>query len=244
MKAVGPTIPSIYLDKRLEDDKEYGHSMFDATIDVCMEWLNQRRPGSVIYISFGSLAQLTVQQTQQLAQAIKLCDKHFLWVIRSSEESKLPPKFLEETSLKGLIVSWCQQLEVLAHDSIGCFITHCGWNSTLEAMSLGVPLVAMPQWTDQSTNTKFITDVWGTGVRARADENGLVSQDEIVACVNNVMEGDDGEVIKLNCMKWRKLVREAVDDGGSSDKNIDEFVCALLNRVHESFDKNVHDPRI
>ncbi|KAL8467732.1 hypothetical protein ACS0TY_031104 [Phlomoides rotata] len=228
VKAIGPTIPSIYLDNRLEDDKEYGLSMFDATIDVCMDWLDQRQPRSVIYVSFGSLAKLTEQQTEELARALIISDKHFLWVIRSSEESKLPPKFLEEASLKGLIVSWCQQLEVLAHEAIGCFITHCGWNSTLEAISLGVPLVAMPQWTDQSTNTKLVTDVWRTGVRARGDENGLVSRDEMVDCVNNVMEGGDGKIIKLNCMKWRKLAREAVDDGGSSDKSIEEFVCALL----------------
>ncbi|KAL8460139.1 hypothetical protein ACS0TY_031881 [Phlomoides rotata] len=121
-----------------------------------------------------SLVKLTEQQTEELARALIICDKHFLWVVRSTEESKLPPKFLEEVSLKGLVVSWCQQLEVLAHKAIGCFVTHCGWNLALEAISLGVPLVAMPQWTDQSTNTKLVTNVWRTSVRARADENGLV----------------------------------------------------------------------
>ncbi|KAG5589098.1 hypothetical protein H5410_039612 [Solanum commersonii] len=54
--------------------------------------------------------------------------------------------------------------------SIGCFLTHCGWNSTLESISLGVPMVAIPQWTDQPTNAKLVKDVWEIGVRAKQDE--------------------------------------------------------------------------
>ncbi|KAI3446604.1 hypothetical protein Pfo_003269 [Paulownia fortunei] len=161
VKAIGPTIPSMYLDKRLEDDKEYGLNIFNPITNACMNWLNERQPRSVIYVSFGSLAQLTVQQTEELAWALSTCDTHFLWVVRSLEEAKLPSNFSEETSGKGLVVSWCPQLEVLAHEAVGCFVTHCGWNSTLEGLSLGVPMVAMPQWTDQSTNAKFVADVWG-----------------------------------------------------------------------------------
>ncbi|KAL0383325.1 UNVERIFIED_CONTAM: UDP-glycosyltransferase 74E2 [Sesamum calycinum] len=194
VKAIGPTIPSMYLDKRLHDDKEYGLNIFKTTTDVCTNWLSKKQPKSVIYISFGSLAQLSVEQIEELAHALTTLNKHFLWVVRSSELAKLPKNFFEESSEKGLIVSWCQQLEILAHDVVGCFVTHCGWNSTLEGLSLGVPMVAMPQWTDQSTNTKFVVDVWRVGIWARADEKGLVREGEIRRCIKHVMEGDGEEI--------------------------------------------------
>ncbi|KAK4404647.1 UDP-glycosyltransferase 74G1 [Sesamum angolense] len=230
VKAIGPTIPSMYLDKRLHDDKEYGLNIFKTTTDVCTNWLSKKQPKSVIYISFGSLAQLSVEQIEELAHALTTLNKHFLWVVRSSELAKLPKNFSEESSEKGLIVSWCQQLEILAHDAVGCFVTHCGWNSTLEGLSLGVPIVAMPQWTDQSTNTKFVVDVWRVGIWARADEKGLVREGEIRRCIKHVMEGD-GEEIRENASKWKEMARDAVDEGGSSDRNIQEFVSTLMSSL-------------
>lgn len=231
MKAIGPTIPSMYIDQRLKDDKEYGFSIFKPISDVCIKWLTERASRSVVYVSFGSLAQLEAEQMEELAQGLKTCNEYFLWVVRSSEESKLPENLSEETSKKGLIVSWCPQLEVLAHKATGCFITHCGWNSTLEALSLGVPLVAMPQWTDQSTNSKFIKDVWKIGIEAKIDERGIVERAEIVRCINHVMEGEEGEEIRTNAKKWKEIAREAIDEGGSSDKNIEEFISSLMSNT-------------
>ncbi|CAI0390530.1 unnamed protein product [Linum tenue] len=92
---------------------------------------------------------------EELCYGWKNSDHYFLWVVRASEEEKFPPSF-DPSDEKGLVVSWCPQLEVLNHESVGCFVTHCGWNSMLEALSLGVPMVAMPQWTDQGTNAKYI----------------------------------------------------------------------------------------
>ncbi|CAN1789103.1 Flavonol 7-O-beta-glucosyltransferase UGT74F1 [Linum perenne] len=108
----------------------------------------------------------------------------------------------------------CPQLQVLASGKVGCFITHCGWNSTLEALSLGVPMVAMPQCGDQFTNAKFIQDVWGTGVR-----------EEIERCIREVMEGEE---MRRNAGKWEKIVMEAVLEGGTSDKNTEDFAAALI----------------
>ncbi|KAK4490895.1 hypothetical protein RD792_001610 [Penstemon davidsonii] len=227
VKTIGPTIPSMYLDKRLPDDKEYGLSVYKPNTAACMDWLNERQPDSVLYISFGSLAQLGNGQMEELAWGLKLSNKHFLWVVRSSEESKMPSNFLQETSDKGLIVSWCPQLDVLAHEAICCFITHCGWNSTLEALSMGVPMVAMPQWTDQSTNSKFVMDVWKMGIKAQKDEKGIVRRETIDRCIREVMEGEKGEEIKKNALKWKELARESMCEGGSSDKNIEEFVASL-----------------
>jgi pathogen-inducible salicylic acid glucosyltransferase len=168
LTTIGPTIPSKYLDNRLEDDKDYGVNLFETNNDACMKWLNEQSKGSVVYVSFGSGAELVAEQMEELAWGLRSSKRNFLWVVRESEAGKVPKRFVEETSGKGLVVSWCSQLEVLAHEAVGCFITHCGWNSTLEALSLGVPMLAMPQWTDQSTNAKYIMDVWKIGLKALA----------------------------------------------------------------------------
>ncbi|XP_051148887.1 UDP-glycosyltransferase 74F2-like isoform X2 [Andrographis paniculata] len=225
IKAIGPSIPSMCLDKRLQDDEDYGLSLFEPSLSVCLNWLDKHESKSVIYISFGSLVQLTIEQTQELSQALMILDKPFIWIVRKSEESKLPNNFPPEN---GLIVSWGPQLKVLGHDAIGCFITHCGWNSTLEALSLGVPMVAMPQWTDQNTNAKFVTDIWKVGVWAKKDCKGIVKSNVIIDCVEHVME--DGEEIRKNAIMWKEFAREAVDKGGSSDTNIEDFIITLKEK--------------
>ncbi|GAV67135.1 UDPGT domain-containing protein [Cephalotus follicularis] len=230
IKTIGPTVPSIYLDKRLRDDKDYGLSLFKPNTDGCMKWLNSKEVGSVVYVAFGSLAGLGEEQMEELVWGLKRSNYYYLWVVRESEEKKLPRNFLEETSKKGLVVKWSPQLEVLAHKATGCFMTHCGWNSTLESLSLGVPMVAMPHWTDQTTNAKFVADVWEVGVRVKKNEKGIVTREEIELCLKEVMEGERANEIKRNSDKWKSLAKEAVDEGGSSDKNIEEFVAELLRK--------------
>ncbi|XP_050364372.1 mogroside IE synthase-like [Argentina anserina] len=230
VKTIGPTIPSKYLDNRLEDDKDYGVNLFKSDSDACMKWLNQHPKNSVAYISFGSAARLGQEQMEELALGLKMSKGKFLWVVRESEAAKVPENFIEETTEKGLVVSWCSQLEVLAHEAVGCFITHCGWNSTLESLSLGVPLVGIPQWTDQSTNAKYIRDVWKIGIKAQPDEEGIVRRAEVEHCISEIMEGHRGKELRKNAMKWKDLAQKAVDEGGSSDKNIDEFIETLIKR--------------
>lgn len=230
LKTVGPAIPSIYLDKSLQDDRDYGINLFKPNTQVCLSWLDDKPTNSVIYVSFGSMAELDTSQMEELARGLKNSNKHFLWVVRDSEMAKLPPGFAEQSCSKvGLIVPWGPQLEILAHGSTGCFVTHCGWNSILEALSLGVPMVAIPQWTDQGTNAKFVEDVWRVGVRVSKDEDGTIARGEIERCVREVMEGEGGKEIKRNAEKWRKLAKEAVDEGGSSDRNINDFVGKLVS---------------
>ncbi|XP_022759824.1 UDP-glycosyltransferase 74E2-like [Durio zibethinus] len=228
LRTIGPTIPSMFLDKRLQDDKVYGFSIFRPNIDACMKWLNDRPKQSVVYVSFGSLAAVEAEQMEEIAWGLKGSKSQFLWVVRASEEAKLPKTFVDQTSEKGLVVTWCPQLEVLRHESTGCFVTHCGWNSTLEALSLGVPMVGVPQSTDQSTNAKYIMDVWEMGLKAPADEKGIVRREAIKHCIREIMEGERGEAMRRNADKWKKLAREAVDEGGRSDKNIDEFIAKVI----------------
>ncbi|KAI5315340.1 PREDICTED: UDP-glycosyltransferase [Prunus dulcis] len=228
LRTIGPTIPSMYLDKRREDDREYGFSLFNPNSDACLTWLNAKPKGSVAYVSFGSLAELGENQMEELGWGLRNSNNYFLWVVREKEAAKLPKGFVEETSGKGLVVSWSPQLDVLANEAVGCFVTHCGWNSTLEALSLGVPMVAVPQWTDQSTNARFIMDVWKMGLKAQADEKGIVRREEIANCVREILEGERGKEIRKNTSKWKELAKNAVDEGGSSDKNIDEFIAKLV----------------
>nr|GMD20221.1 UDP-glycosyltransferase 74F2-like [Ipomoea batatas] len=224
LKTIGPTIPSMYVDKRLENDRAYGLSMFQPETDVCLKWLSERADGSVVYVSFGSMAEVKEEQMEELASGLKASNYAYLWVVRASEEAKLPRNFAAE---KGLVVTWCPQLDVLSHDAIGCFVTHCGWNSTLEALSLGVAMVAIPVWTDQSTNAKYVSSVWGTGLRAHPDNKGVVRKGEVERCLREVMEGDQGKKIIRNTTKWKEIIRKASDEDGSSDRNINEFIAEL-----------------
>ncbi|XP_071730748.1 UDP-glycosyltransferase 74G1-like [Rutidosis leptorrhynchoides] len=230
LKVIGPTLPSMYLDKRLDDDKDYGINLTKANQSECMNWLNDKPKGSVVYAAFGSLAQLGPEQMEEFASGLRDSEANFLWVVREDEVEKLPKGFKEDVNKdKGLLVAWCKQLDVLAHEAVGCFVTHCGFNSTLEAISLGVPVVAMPQWTDQITNAKCLEDIWSVGVRVKVDEKGIVRRDNIVSCIKEIIEGEKGKIAQTNASKWKDLAKDAVDVGGSSDKNIDEFISELIS---------------
>jgi pathogen-inducible salicylic acid glucosyltransferase len=230
LKTIGPCVPSMYLDKRLQDDKNYGISIFSPNSETYIKWLDHKPKGSVVYVSFGSRASLSEDQIEEIAYGLKNCGRYFIWVVRESEKDKIPKGFVESSLEKGLIVTWCQQLEVLAHEAVGCFVTHCGWNSTLEALSLGVPIIAMPIWTDQTTNAKFVVDVWKIGVKGVADEKGVVRRETIEDCVKEIMETEKGDEMKKNAMKWKSVAKDCVDEGGSSDENIAEFVNELTLR--------------
>lgn len=221
-------MPSAYLDGRIKGDRGYGSSLWKPLSEECIEWLETKPKQSVVYISFGSMVSLTTKQMEEIALGLKESNLYFLWVIRESQRDKMPDGFTESTKEKGLVVTWCNQLEVLAHEAVGCFVTHCGWNSTLEGLSLGVPMVGMPQWADQLPDAKYVEEIWEVGVRAKEDEKGIVRKEEFLKCLKEVMEGERSEAIKRNASKWKKSAEEAISEGGSSDENINEFVESLM----------------
>uniref|UniRef100_A0A2N9JA46 UDP-glycosyltransferases domain-containing protein n=1 Tax=Fagus sylvatica TaxID=28930 RepID=A0A2N9JA46_FAGSY len=184
---------------------EYGLNLFKPNADACMKWLDKMETGSVIYAAFGSLVALGEEQMEELTMGLKNSSCHFLWVVRETEQKKLPINFVHETSEKGLVVSWCPQLKVLAHKAIGCFMTRCGWNSTLEALSLGGKV----------------------GVRIKVDQKGFANKEEIELCIREVMEGESRKEMKRNSVRLKELAIEAMDEGGILDKNIEEFVEKL-----------------
>lgn len=226
---IGPLIPSTFLDGKDPLDSSFCGDLFQKSNDY-IEWLNSKANSSVVYISFGSLLNLSKNQKEEIAKGLIEIKKPFLWVIRDQENGKGDEKeeklsCMMELEKQGKIVPWCSQLEVLTHPSIGCFVSHCGWNSTLESLSSGVSVVAFPHWTDQGTNAKLIEDVWKTGVRLKKNEDGVVESEEIKRCIEMVMDGGEkGEEMRRNAQKWKELAREAVKEGGSSEMNLKAFV--------------------
>ncbi|KAL0402789.1 UNVERIFIED_CONTAM: UDP-glycosyltransferase 74F2 [Sesamum radiatum] len=228
---IGPTVPSLYLDNRVENDHNYDINLFqsDSQLSTIINWLNTKPPASIVYIAFGSMDNLPKTQMEEIAWGLKKTNFDFLWTVRASDkEEKIPKDFVQASCDKGLFVHWSPQLEVLSNKAVGCFFSHGGWNSTTEALSLGVPMVVMPQWTDQTTDAKLVQDVWGVGVRVRAEADGIVSREEIEGCIREVMEGEKGKEMKRNGSKWRDLAKEAVSEGGTSDINIDTFLSKLI----------------
>ncbi|KAG4206603.1 hypothetical protein ERO13_A03G017400v2 [Gossypium hirsutum] len=223
---IGPMVPSFYLDSRIEGDTSYGASLWNYDNDQCLKWLDSMPLKSVVYVSFGSMASISNEQFQEIAWGLKASNMPFLWVAKELKDNQLL-ELIDSIGEMGLVVKWCNQLEVLAHQAVGCFVTHCGWNSTLEGLSLGVPMVCVPQWSDQPTNAKFLAHVWKVGVRAKQDQ-GIVTREELGNCLREVMIGERSGEIKSNASKWKELAKRAVSVGGSSDRNIDEFIAKLL----------------
>ncbi|KAI7744407.1 hypothetical protein M8C21_014307 [Ambrosia artemisiifolia] len=226
---VGPLVPETLLGK--EEDVGFGFDLFKSNEEsYCIEWLNKQKPSSVVYISFGTLLFLSEKDINNIAAGLKTTNRPFLWVIRLQENQELPKHgFLEDIKQQGLIVRWCPQTEVLSHPSVGCFLSHCGWNSLIESVVAGVPVIACPQWTDQPTNAKLVTDVWGVGVRLKKDSDGGFSEEEVGRCVEEVMNGQRSKEIRKNALELKAKAREAVRDGGSSDNNIQMFVNEVVS---------------
>ncbi|VVB05796.1 unnamed protein product [Arabis nemorensis] len=123
------------------------------------DWLDKQEPKSVVYASFGSLAAIEEKEFLEIAWGLRNSEQPFLWVVRPGlvrGVEWLPCGFMENIGQKGKIVKWANQLEVLAHPSLGAFWTHCGWNSTLESICEGIPMICTPCFTDQRVSARYI----------------------------------------------------------------------------------------
>ncbi|KAK8518857.1 hypothetical protein V6N13_017876 [Hibiscus sabdariffa] len=206
--------------------------------DECIEWLDSKPALSVMYISFGTVVYLKQEQVDEIARALLATGISFLWVITSPFKASglqlhtLPQGFLEKVGDNGKIVQWCPQEKVLTHPSVSCFVSHCGWNSTMEALSCGVPIVAFPQWGDQVTGAVYLVDVFKTGVRMcrGAAENRIIPKEEVVKCFLEATTGPKASYLKSNALKWKAAAEAAIADGGSSDRNIQAFIDEVKTR--------------
>ncbi|XP_023760709.1 UDP-glycosyltransferase 84B1 [Lactuca sativa] len=224
---VGPIVPAICLGEEDTIDGDLkGLTLFKSPGESnCLEWLDKHPPASVVYISFGTLLFLSRKQIESIATGLKSSKRPFLWVVKLPENQETQKvEILEEIKEQGLIMSWSPQTAVLSHPSVGCFISHCGWNSLIETITAGVPMIACPQWTDQPTNAKLVTDVWRIGVKLKKNVEGLFDGEELERCVEEVLTGSGSEEFRKNAAELKRAACEAVADGGSSDKNIELFV--------------------
>ncbi|KAL0340061.1 UNVERIFIED_CONTAM: Gallate 1-beta-glucosyltransferase [Sesamum radiatum] len=236
IKTIGP------LFKELKSSNDGDNSETNAVradfyaADSCLEWLDSKPPQSIVYISFGSIVHLKQEQVDEIAHGLLGSEVSFLWVVRpppkelNVEPHVLPQGFLEKAGDKGKIVKWCPQEQVLAHPSTACFVTHCGWNSTMEALASGVPVVAFPQWGDQVTNAKFLVEVLKVGIRlGKGEAEGkIVPRDEVERCFRMATGGPEAEKMKQNTLKWKKAAEEAVAKGGSSYWRMRDFVDEVV----------------
>ncbi|CAN0896076.1 UDP-glycosyltransferase 83A1 [Linum grandiflorum] len=199
----------------------------------CMPWLDQQPPKSVIYVAFGSITVLNQNQFQELATGLEMTKRPFLWVIRTDFVNRtgsgpeFPDGFLKRVSNRGKIVEWANQEEVLAHTSTACFLSHCGWNSTLDGLWGGVPFLCWPYFTDQFHNKESICEAWKVGLKLKAeDENGLITRFEICSKVEELL---CDATIRENASKLRENARVCVSEGGTSFRNFHSFVQTLCS---------------
>nr|DAD21414.1 TPA_asm: hypothetical protein HUJ06_022877 [Nelumbo nucifera] len=204
---------------------------FWTAAEGCIQWLDSQPLSSVVYISFGSIAFLPKDQMEEMAWGLLKTGLPFLWVVKPpakeiATDTGLPAGFMDKAQGKGMVVEWCPQEQVLAHPSVACFVTHCGWNSSMECLTSGVPVVAFPQWGDQVTNAKFLVDKYGVGsLMGRSDRDSqLISRETVERCILEVARGPKTEEAKKNALKWKKAAEKAVANGGSSHRNIQAFV--------------------
>lgn len=206
------------------------HKYFRASSSSLLEedqsaisWLDSQAPKSVIFVSFGSIAEMNGAALVEVAWGIANSMQPFLWVIRPGlvqDSQQLPTGFLEATNGRGYIVGWAPQVEVLAHPAVGCFWTHSGWNSTLESLSEGIPMICSPFFGDQMVNSRYVSDVWRTGVKL---EKGL-ERGEIERAIRKLMVDKEGEKIRDQVMSVKNKVDSCLKPGGSSCESLDSFL--------------------
>ncbi|XP_022982939.1 UDP-glycosyltransferase 73C6-like [Cucurbita maxima] len=230
---VGPV--SLCNDDNL-DKAERGNK---ASIDQhqCIEWLDGQQPTSVVYVCLGSICNLVTAQLIELGLGLEASNKPFIWVIRKANLTEELLKWLEEYDLEGktkgrslVIRGWAPQVLILSHPSIGCFLTHCGWNSSTEGISAGVPMITWPLFADQVFNYKLIVEVVKVGVGmgvetvmhwGEEEEIGVVvKREKVREAIEMVFDGEDREEMRQRSKKLAVMAKRAVEEGGSSHRDI------------------------
>ncbi|XP_058073088.1 UDP-glycosyltransferase 92A1-like [Magnolia sinica] len=258
--AVGPLLPLSLFESSSNGKFSNGRAGKEPTIssDRCVAWLNLQCPSSVIYVSFGSQNSISALQMMELAVGLEASGKPFIWVLRppfghdigGGFRSEWLPEGFEERMMhrkQGLIIhKWAPQLEILSHPSTGAFLSHCGWNSVLESLSQGVPMIGWPLASDQFINSKMMVEEMGVCVEVvRGMEENVVGQKE-GRVIGLVMGGTEkGEEMKKKAMAVREMMKAAVKDHGSSVNTLKDFFRNIDERKKPVFHENGTDsPRI
>lgn len=237
---ISTKFPNIYtigplplLLKHIPDESEsrsLGSSLWKEDSN-CLDWLDKRGLNSVVYINYGSVTVMTDTHLREFAWGLANSKLPFLWIIRPDvvmgDSAILPEEFLEQIDGRGLLASWCPQDQVLAHPSVGVFLTHCGWNSMMETISSGVPVICWPFFADQQPNCRYACTKWGIGVEVNHD----VKRKEIESLVKEMIEGDSGKRMRQKALEWKDIAEAATNIGGSSYNDFEKFIKEALFRV-------------
>ncbi|MQM06381.1 hypothetical protein Taro_039206 [Colocasia esculenta] len=210
-------------------------------IQCCLSWLDAQAPASVLYLCFGSLCRFTRPQLHEMALGLEAAGHPFLWVLRDDDDTGadvLPAGFEERTNGRGFVLrGWAPQLLILGHPAVGGFVTHCGWNSILEAVTSGVPMVAWPLFAEQFINEKLVVRVLRVGVAVGAvtcstkeEERVLVSREKVERAVAQVMGGGEvAEAMRRRARELAAMAKKAVEVGGSSHSGLGDLIQELVN---------------
>ncbi|XP_006656760.3 UDP-glycosyltransferase 73C4-like [Oryza brachyantha] len=207
----------------------------DIDADECIQWLDSKEPNSVVYVSFGSIAHTAdPEQVVELALGLEASGRPFIWMVKSAElYGETVREFLRELEARvagrGLLIrGWAPQVLILSHVAVGGFVTHCGWNSILEAIAAGLPVVTWPRFSDQYLNQKMAVEVLGIGVSVGIVEEGkdiVVGRTVVEKAIGSILDGgEEGEKRRKRARALAEKARTTVQEGGSSRDNLFDFV--------------------
>ncbi|GLJ28290.1 hypothetical protein SUGI_0556040 [Cryptomeria japonica] len=193
----------------------------------CVKWLDDQGAHSVIYVCFGSMAVISEKELVEFAWGLEASKQPFLWAIRPDlihgASAVLPVEFVDKVKGRGFFVSWAPQIQVLSHPSVGGFLTHSGWNSTIESICAVVPMISLPFCAEQQINRTFVCQVWKIGVSMNAD----VKRGEVQEMVRRLMKGEEGEEMRRKAGELRDASIKAVKKGGSSYNNLEKILAKM-----------------
>ncbi|CAL9752368.1 unnamed protein product, partial [Musa acuminata subsp. burmannicoides] len=196
----------------------------------CLAWLDRHVSGSVVYVSFGSQNRLPAEEAAELAAALEEQGRPFLWAAPAPDQAPPPPPAGKSEWTSGLVArGWVPQVDILRHAAVGAFVSHGGWNSTLESLRFGVPVVVRPMGGEQFCNAKLVAEVLGAGAEA-------VGGREVAEAVAEVMgEGERAREVRRRAREIAEGLAAAVEGGGSGGQGasltaLDEFVYSATSR--------------
>lgn len=232
--------PVSLCNREFEDKAQRGK---EASIDEheCLKWLDSKKPNSVVYLCFGTVANFSDSQLKEIAIALEASGQQFIWVVRKDKKAKdkeewLPEGFEKRMETKGLIVrGWAPQVVILDHEAVGAFVTHCGWNSTIEGIAAGKPMVTWPVSAEQFFNEKLVTDVLKIGVAVGVQQWVTVYGDRITSgavekAVTRIMTGEEAKEMRSRVEALGGMAKRAIEEDGSSYSNLNALIEELRGR--------------
>ncbi|KAK4402380.1 UDP-glycosyltransferase 90A1 [Sesamum angolense] len=196
-----------------------------------MQWLDERlaKGEPVLYVAFGSQAEVAEEQLQEIAKGLEQSHVSFLWVLKSRGAVECLQKFEEKVKNRGMVVKeWVDQRGILRHGGVKGFLSHCGWNSVMESISAGVPLLALPLMAEQHMNARFVAEEIGVGLRIMprgGTVRGFVEAEEVERVVREMMEGEKGVEVRRKAVEYGGASCAAMAEGGSSWRTLDLVVA-------------------